>query len=215
MKKIFGFIIGLVTMLVVFAMIYVSAAIYDMGGKSYIEPFFMRISPNSSDMTESPRPLSDIQQTRLRDWLMQKFVYEYLYVEPNHENIERRTTPGGFYAPLYQMSDKEVFNIWRDTEAETIADMADKGMRRTVRVFDEILQEGDYYMVDYETKTWYKPNDMTIEPVVERGTMYLDIGVYTGELRQPVEDVIDLLQSGIDPAIAFGFSVKKVIKIEK
>ncbi len=214
MKKLLGFIVGLLTMLVVFAMVYMSGAIYDMGGKAYIEPFFMRIGVNAADITESPRPLKDFQQSRLRDWMIQKFVYEYLYIEPTAQNIERRTSAQGFYAPLYMMANEDVFKTWCDTEAKDMGELAAKGVHRTVRVFDEILTDGDYYVVDYETKTWYKPNDMTVGPITERGTMYLGIE-YTGQLRQPQERAVELLRDGIDPATMFGFSVTKVIKIEK
>ena len=213
MKKFFGFIVGLATMVVVFAVIYISAVIYDTSDKAYIEPFFMRLGVNSADMPNSPRPLADVESTQLRNWLIQKFVYEYLYIEPDVDNVKRRTTAGGFYSPLSIMSSPDVFRTWVNTVAQDMSAKADKGVRRTVRVFDEILNpvDSDYYRVDYETKTWYKPNDMTTGPVVERGTMYLSREVYTGALRQPVEDVMKLLRRGLDPAMAFGFRVNRVI----
>lgn len=213
MKKLFGFIFGLATMVGVFAMIYIAAAIYDTSGKFYIEPFFMRTGFNTTDITETPRPWADVRHGKLRDWLIQKFVYEYLYIEPVPGNIQRRTKSN---STLRRMSEAQAFNEWKNDVAQKIEQMANKGVRRTVTVFSEILkpENSNYYQVDYETKTWYNPNDMTEKPVVERGTIYLDVD-YTGEMRQPEEVVVNALRNGTDPAVAFVFRVKKVIDVKK
>ena len=214
MKRLFGYIIGLATMLVMFATVYIASSIYDTSNKVVIEPYFMRVGLNAADLSGIPQPLADVQSSRLRDWLIQKFVYEYLYIEPVMENITRRTgeVARGFYAPLAYMSTKEVFNKWKSDVVPKMSELAEDGVRRTVTVFGEILKptDSDYYRVDYETKTWYKPNDMTEEPVTNHGTMYLKIH-YTGELWPGYEDkVLEYLREGIDPAVAFVFKVQDV-----
>ena len=110
------------------------------------------------------------------------------------------------------MSTDAVFNKWKTGEAVSIADAAAKGVRRTVSVFDTIVkrEDSDYLQVDYETKTWYKPNDMTEVPTTDRGTMYLKVE-YKGTVREPIDRVQKALLNGIDPAVVFEFYVTDVM----
>jgi len=212
MRRLFGFLIGLVIMLGVFASLYLSAAIYDTADKVVIEPSFFRAGLLSTEQVGTIKTLSDVQTKKLRDWLIQKFVYEYFYIEPDENNIVARTTANSLYSPLSYMSTNAVFEKWKYGEAVSIRDAAIKGVRRTVSVFDEIVKrdDSDYLQVDYETKTWYKPNDMTEVPTVDRGTIYLKVE-YKGKVREPIESVQKALLNGIDPAVVFEFYVEDVM----
>ena len=213
MRKLFGFLIGLVIMFGVFASLYLSAAIYDTADQVVIEPSFFRAGLLSTEQVGQIKTLSDVKAKKLRDWLVQKFVYEYLYIEPDENNIVVRTATNSMYSPLSYMSTKSVFEKWKYGEAVSIRDAATKGVRRTVSVFDEIVkhEDSDYLQVDYETKTWYKPNDMTEVPTVDRGTMYLKVE-YKGTVKEPIESVQNALLDGIDPAVVFEFYVTDVME---
>lgn len=219
MRKLFGFIIGLVIMFGVFASLYLVGAIYDTSSQVQIEPYFFRTGLRATEQVGTPRTLSEVQHKKLRDWLVQKYVYEYLYVEPSESNIDARVTSYSMNSPLSYMSSVNMFEKWRRNVAPKIREDAIKGIRRTVYVFDEVLKQenSDYLQVDYETKTWYKPNDMTEVPVVKRGTMYLNVENFENniEVKQPIESVQQALRDGIDPAVVFTFYVNDVIIDEK
>jgi len=212
MRKIFGYIIGLATMLSVFAMIYVVAAIYDTGNKSIIEPFFFRTGLNAFIQTDMPRSLGEMGERKMRDWLIQKYVTEYFYVVPDAENVARRTN--GNTAIISRMSAPNVARQWERGELIQIREMASNGVMRRVRVFNEIFKPAgsDYWHVDYELKTWYKPNDMDTAPVITRGTMYIKIqeSGKVGQLYSNLEGVQKALLAGIDPAVVFMFRVLSV-----
>lgn len=217
MKRLIGFLFGLATMVMVFGAIYVAASIYDTTDKFVIEPYFLRTGARSSDLPGLPKSLAEVGKRKMRDWLIQKYVTEYFYIVPDAENINRRMT-AAFNSPLYIMSSPAAFAEWRQKVAPEMRNMAEDGVRRTVTVFNEIFKpdQSDYWRVDYELKTWYKPNDVSEVPEITRGTMYLDIGgdmhIDTiGNVKQPIEEVQAALKRGIDPAAVFVFTVRRVL----
>ena len=210
MKRLIGYIIGLCTIFAVFAMIYIVAAIYDTGNKLTIEPYFFRTGLNAINQTGMPRGLDQIGERRMRDWLIQKFVTEYFYVVPDVENVARRTRGN-----IRIMSTSNVARVWERDVVPQIRDLASNGARRTVRVFNEIFkpENSNYWHVDYELKTWYKPNDMGAAPTITRGTMYIkieDAGTI-GRLKSDIDAVQRALMMGIDPAVVFVFRVSDVM----
>lgn len=213
MKKLVGYIIGTLTIFMVFAMIYVVGAIYDTGDKITIEPYFFRTGLNALNQTSMPRNLKEIGERRMRDWLIQKYVKEYFYVVPDVENVARRT--GGKNTTIIRyMSAPEVTERWEREFVPDIRELASNGVMRTVRVFDEIFKPAasDYWHVDYELKTWYKPNDMSTAPTVTRGTMYIKIQESNklGQLYGNIDNVQAALMDGVDPALVFVFRVLDV-----
>jgi len=215
MKRLLGYIIGIITLLLVFAMVFVAAGIYDNGDKIRIEPYFFRTALTGVSATDVPRSIDEVGQRRLRDWLIQKFVVEYYYVVPDVENVARREKPRSLDAMLYYMSNRrsDVFKNWVRDEVPKIRQMASDGVMRTVTVFDEITKtnpDSDYYMVEYELKTWYKPNDMGVEPEITRGHMYIHFTNGTDGIR-PIENVAYALEKlGASPALLFTFWVDDV-----
>ena len=213
MKQIFGYIVGILSILAVFGMICVVSVIYDTNDKITVEPYFFRTGLTAINQTDIPQTASQIGQSRLRDWLIQKFVKEYFYVVPDPANIALRTSKE--YPVLKYMSAASVFKEWEKGEFLNIRELAAGGVMRTVRVFNEIFKpEGsDYWRVDYELKTWYNPNDMNEEPTITRGTMYLRL--YNedaiGQIKEPFGDVQKLLIDGVDPAFALRFMVIDVL----
>ena len=156
--------------------------------------------------------MSEVENKKLQNWLIKKFVTEYFYVTPNETNIENRQKK---LSPLYYLATPAVFKEWQDVIAPMLTEMATKGMRQTVHVFDEMPQmvDSNYLQVDYELKTWYKPNDMAEVPKVTRGTMYISIQYSNAEikLKTPATLVHKKLLEGIDPAVVFVFRVDSVM----
>ena len=61
------------------------------------------------------------------------------------------------------MSSSTVFDEWAANEASVIQKLAENKSMRTVRVIDDIFQPNGskYWVVNYELKTWEKPNDFS------------------------------------------------------
>ena len=217
MKRLIGFLFGFATMLMVFGAIYVAASIYDTSERFAVEPRFLRTSIQSNDLPGMPHSWAEVGKRKLRDWLIQKYVTEYFYVVPDEENIAQRTTRN---STLAFMSASAALNYWNKNERPEIENLAAHGARRTVTVFNEIYKPAasNYWRVDYELKTWYKPNDMSEDPTITRGTMYLDLGdddwvKRIGDIRDG--NVQGALKRGIDPALVFVFTVHRVLVEEK
>lgn len=213
MRKLFGFIIGLATILMVFAMIYIVGAIYDSSTKIVVEPYFFRTGLTAANQTGVPRTVSEIGERRLRDWLIQKFVTEYFYVVPDVENVALRTR--GRTANIHFMASSTVEKKWANTVVPEIRELAANGAMRKVHVFNEIFKpaNSDYWHVDYELKTWYNPNDMNERPQVTHGTMHIKIENVDaiGGLKTDLDQVQKALIAGIDPAVVFIFRVTDVL----
>lgn len=209
MKKFVGYLVGLFILFGVFAMVFVVATINDAADKVAVEAFFMR--DGIQEVTpELPRKMSDLSNKRIRDWLIQKFVVEYFYVIPDEDNVAKRAKDG----PMANLATPEVFQKWSAVQAPEIQKLAKQNVMRTVTVFDEIfkLPESNYWRVDYELKTWYKPNDMGDAPVIERGTMYVGLKYDDAPIRlgASIDIVGRALKGGIDPSGIFSFRVDHV-----
>ncbi|MBP5485402.1 MAG: hypothetical protein J6Y07_01705 [Alphaproteobacteria bacterium] len=221
MKKLIGFLFGFMTIIMVFGAIYVAASIYDTSDKFEVETYFLRTSTQSNDLPGMPKSWDEIGKSKLRNWLIQKYVTEYFYIVPDKENITRRTEKR-YNPPLYIMSAPAALDYWEKKELPKIQQLSSQGVRRNVIVFDAIYKpaSSDYWRVDYELKTWYKPNDMSENPTITRGVIYLDLGgddwvKRIGDIKQPIENVQAALQRGIDPALVFFFRVQRVLVEEK
>lgn len=214
MKRLAGYIIGLLILFGMFAMMFVAATINDAADKIAVETFFMRTDVTNDALSDLPRKMSDISNKRIRDWLIQKFVVEYFYVVPDEDNIAKRIQEKRYSAPLYYLASPKVFEKWVKTEAEQIQKLAARNVMRTVTVFDEILKlpGSNYWMVDYELKTWYKPNDIGDTPVIERGTMYVGIKGDDAPIRlgSSIEKIGQALKNGINPSGIFSFEIDDV-----
>lgn len=209
MKRMFGFFIGLLTMIMMFGIICLVAIVHDTSDRVQVKPYFFRISQSIG----APRSFAQIGPRKVRDWLIQKYVTEYLYIIPDVQNMTARMTAGGARSMISMMSSDKVFKTWAKDIAPDMRDLAENGVRRTVRVFDEILtsESNDYLRVDYELKTWYKPNDVTEEPTTTRGTLYLKLADTDFRAASDVVAVRDWLLRRGDPAAVFHFRVDDVV----
>ncbi|MBQ7185556.1 MAG: hypothetical protein IJR92_02000 [Alphaproteobacteria bacterium] len=209
MKRFFRYFLGFLTLVTTFVMLYVASAIYNASTHVTTEPYFFRRSYLAKYQTNTPKPLSEIGERKLLDWLLQKYVVEFFYVIPSKDNIENRTVRNQYKSPIYAMSSSAVFGYWLKNVAPKLQDMAEHGVLQQVNVFDEIYKSpnSDYWQVEYELKTWYKPNDMSENPTITRGTMYIRVNGYTGQIYDQLDEVRQALNNGIDPSLVFPFVV--------
>ncbi len=208
MKKILGFFIGLLTMGAIFAVVCLTAIVHDTSDKVMVRPYFFRISQSIG----APLSFSQVGERKVRDWLVQKYVTDYFYIIPNSVNMADRIKGDGNFVAM--RSSEAVFKNWVKNVAPRMQELAEQGARRTVRVFDEILtsESNNYLRVDYELKTWYKPNDLSEVPTTERGTLYLELAESSDFQVFPYPDAVRnwLIHRG-DPAAVFKFWVNNVI----
>ena len=209
MKKLIMFFAGIALMLLTFATLYVAAGIFDAGSNRGIDTYFFQTNGQSGMRLGYPASTNDLGPAKMRDMLIKKYVYEYMYALPDENDIKRRMTAD---STLARMSTKDVFTNWLESEAPVIEDLAAARALRMVRVLDPIIKPdgSDYWVVQYEMKTWYTPNDMMSLPETTRGEMYLVIYPEDGynQIRDTI-DVGDALKDGIDPAAMFKFIVTR------
>lgn len=211
MRRLFGFLIGFIIMLMSFAALYVTAAIFDAGTRHTIDTYFFQPDNSSARRPGLPEKPSDLGENVMRDMLMRKYVREYFYVIPDEENIARRTQAE---SPIAIMSAPEVFDAWRQGEAEAIKTLAKNRAMRTVNVIGDIAKRdgSDFWEVRYELKTWHTPNDMNEIPAITRGVMYvsLRIGTEPTKMRADVNVTAALEVESPRPETLFKFEVRRI-----
>ncbi len=210
MKKLILFFAGFLVMLLMFAALFLVGAIYDTEKKIEVETYFFQTNDNFNQRLAEPATVKDIGTAGMRDMLITKFVTEYFYVIPDEKDVQNRMDGN---TPLNAMSTEAVFKKWTETIAPKLQEMAKKKMLRLVSVLSitpETATE-DFWRVDYELKTWNKPNDITEVPVVERNVLFLKLFYEPGfreELRKKTLE--EFLEDGGDPSIAFTFGIYDV-----
>lgn len=212
MKKLIMFLAGLILLGLTGLTIYFAAGIFDAGTNQTIYPYFFQPNNLSNQRPGVPQTAEYMGDSQFMDLLVRKYVNEYFYAAPDAENIALRTSAN---SALYKMSASAVFDEWLNNEAQNIKKLAEEKAMRTVRVIDAPFQPNGskYWVVNYELKTWEKPNDFNIVPTITRGTMYMDITFSMG-MRQNVDISIlhEYLEKGGDPAAVFNFQVKQIIQ---
>ena len=204
------FFIGTLLLLLTFVALYFSGALFDASNDRKIQAFVFQPNNLSNDRIGRPVSVDQLSEKFVREKLIRKFVFEYFYVTPDIENIAIRTRGDSVMAA---MSGPDVFKEWKKDQAEKIENLAGKKSFRTVNVTDEILKKGDYWEVNYELKTWDEPNNMDLNPTIEKGTLYLKISFEKGIRDQRAGssfDVGEYLKEGGDPASIFKFRVDEV-----
>lgn len=211
MKKILMFFTGILLLLISFAALYFSSALFDASEKRSIKSFVFQPNDLSVNRVGRPVPIDELSDTYVREKLIKKFVTEYFYISPDPESLAIRTRPDSIMAAL---SSPEVFKNWRKGEAQKIEEVSDNKVLRHVS-FNEIVQKegSDYWEVHYELKTWEKPNIMDLKPKLTEGVMYLKIE-FEKKLRNMRAgkdfDIGEYLKNGGDPAAIFNFMVTEV-----
>ncbi len=186
-----------------------AGAIYDAAGRIKIVTYFFQPNNQSFERVGVPATPADLGADKMRRLLVEKYLTEYFYVIPDAANVAARMEP---QSPLALMSTPDVFNYWRHSEGAKIQELAEAGAFRTVRVIGDIKKpaESDYWTVQYEMKTWRRPNDMAEEPLVTRDVLYMGLAdQYLMDLIEGL-DIKRYLEAGKDPATIFRFGVSAI-----
>ena len=211
MRKLIMFFMGLVLLVLVTAMLFLTSAIYDTGASESISTYFFQTDNLSVMRPGTPVRASEIGETAMREMLIKKYVTEYFYAIPDVENIAVRTRSSSVLA---RMSSTPVFNDWANGEATEIQSLAEEKMMRTVDIDGEIYKpsDSDYWVVPYVLRTWTNSNDMSSQPKITRGILLMDI-FFDMNMRDTI-DVGQYLKHGYnrfeteyDPAAIFRFRV--------
>ena len=214
MKKIMKFFLGVILFMSMFGIVFLTAAIYDTTQKITVDTFFFQPEDEYVKRIEEPIKISDIDTLMLRDMLLEKFLTEYFYVIPNEQNVDTRKNPST--SPLYPMSARNVFYAWQNNVLPEISDLSAQGALRTVKLISAQktptnTKTKPYWRVEYELKTWEKPNDFMTQPVLTRGVLFMQISFNPNMMEtvrgKPVEKY---LESGNNPAAAFRFGIMDI-----
>lgn len=215
MKKLITFLLGLVLMTAMVGMIVVVAAIYDTASQQTIDSFFFQPGNLSSQRIGVPARIEDLSDEKIREMLVDKFITEYFYVVPDVNNINTRISGT---AGLARLVSPELFAQWTATIAPEISDMAAAGMMRTARVIEINMPEiGDRWQITYELHTWTVPNDLSLAPIITRGTMMVKMRYEPGFWKDTSGKEINIgheLETGRDPSTIFKFRVFEIENME-
>lgn len=207
MKKLIMFFAGLMLMALAFGAIVLAGMIYDTGKKMTVETFFFQPNDYFGRRPGVPATAQDLSESKLRDMLVEKYLVEYLGVTPDMDEVIRRKAGK---TALARMSGRRVFENWAQNVAPEIEKMAQAGILRTVSLVNTSPEPGstEYWRVEYKIKTWTHPNDLSAEPDVEYGTLYMNI-VFEPKMREQIQNksIEAYLESGGDPAVAFRFGI--------
>lgn len=211
MRKLIAFLSGLLLLLIMFAALCLSGAIYDAGQKTAIDTYFFQPNEYYADRVDVPSTPADIGSDAMRDMLIAKFITEYFYVIPDVNNIAQRTNLKTSVIKI--MARDDVFQEWVTKVVPTLQQMAEEKKLRTVSVTNIYAapDQANYWIVEYELVTWEKPNDFSVLPIVTNGQMYIKL-LYEDGLRRPIkkESIEQTLESGRDPSVVFRIRIDAV-----
>lgn len=207
MKKLIVFFAGFALMALTFGAMVLAGMIYDAGKNTTVETFFFQPNDYFGRRPGVPATAQDLSESKLRDMLVEKYLVEYLGVTPDVDEVTRRKSGK---TALARMSGRQVFENWAQNLAPEIEKMAQAGILRTVSLVNAVPEPGStaYWRVEYEIKTWTKPNDLSAEPDIEHGVLYMNI-VFEPKMREQIQkkSIEQYLESGGDPAVAFRFGI--------
>lgn len=212
MKKLLMFFAGLLLMCLTFGMVVVGGAIYDTASKKSIDTFFFQPANLSSRRIGDLKSFDELNDEDIRQMLVDKFITEYFYVIPDPNNIAARL---GGKIGLRWMTSPAVFTQWSETVGAEITQMADEHKMRMARLVEmELPEDSDkWWTLTYELTTWEHPNDLSHEPAVTTGTMYVKLQFEPGIRPQMYGEKFDLgkfLEQGGDPSLIFRFRIDDI-----
>lgn len=211
MRKLILFFVGLILFALMFASLLATGVIYDTSAKIVIEPYFFQPNDNYTGRIGKPQTPGELGDEAMRSMLISKYITEFFYVTPDPDETKRRIAGD---TSLARMSTPETFQTWLDTVAPDIENLSNSGVLRTASVIDAEFQSktenGEYWRIVYELKTWERPNDFSVSPITQRGVLYMDI-FYRPGMRSGSFDISGYLESGGDPAAVFRFGVFDIV----
>lgn len=215
MKKLIRFLVGLILVALMFGALFLAWAIYDTGNKATVDTFFFQPNNLFYQRPGDLKSINDLSADQLRDMLLNKYITEYFYVTPDLAELANRMDGK---TALRKMSAQKVFAYWLENIAPEIEEMTNQRMLRTASLISVSPVPGSdkYWRVEYELKTWGKPNDLALSPVVTRGILHMEI-VYRQKLKEEINGrpIEHYLESGQDPVAVFGFGIQDITTQEE
>jgi hypothetical protein len=213
-RNLFKSLSGVFLLSVMFASLYLSAAIYDVSKKTTIDSFFFQPNEFYADRLGTPETPLGLGKDVMRNMLIERFITEYFYVIPDIDNVKQRSDRKT--SLMFKMSSSTVFSDWKKHIVPTLQKMAEEKKLRTASLtgITKAPNQANYWIVDYDLKTWDKPNDFSVQPVVTHGQLYLKVA-FTQGLRTKLElkkgeTIESILESGVDPAAVFRIGIMAV-----
>lgn len=210
MKKLIMFLAGLILVALMFGALLLSGAIYDTGNKATVDTFFFQPNNLFYQRPGDLKSINDLSADQLRNMLLNKYITEYFYVTPDVEELTNRMEGK---TALSKMSSRKVFTYWVENVAPEIEEMTNQRMLRTASQVSLTPVPGSdkYWRVEYELKTWEKPNNLALSPVVTRGVLNMEI-IFRQKLKEEIngQSIEYYLESGQDPVAVFGFGIQDI-----
>lgn len=212
MRKVLLFFGGLILFALMGGVLMLAGAIYDTGNKTTVVSYFFQPddmpfrrpgAPESPEDVDNAFPGANV----MRNKLIQKYITEFFYVMPDMDDFNRRFEGR---TALRGMSYASAFAKWQEVVAPEIQKMIEARQMRTVSLVD-VIPADEFLRVNYQLKTWLRPNDMESEPEISYGTIYMNM-VYEPGMREEIRGMTkeEWLESGMDPAAVFRFIVYDV-----
>ena len=215
MKKLIMFLAGLILVTLMFGALFMAGAIYDTGNKATVDTFFFQPNNLFYHRPGDLKSINDLSADQLRDMLLNKYITEYFYVTPDLAELANRMEGK---TALRKMSAPKVFAYWLENIAPEIEEMTNQRMLRTASLVsvNPVPGSDKYWRVEYELKTWGKPNDLALSPVVTRAVLHMEI-VYQQKLKEEINGrpIEYYLESGQDPVAVFGFGIRDITTQEE
>ncbi|MBO5662984.1 MAG: hypothetical protein J6S12_03965 [Alphaproteobacteria bacterium] len=215
MKKLIMFLAGLILVALMFGALFLAGAIYDTGNKATVDTFFFQPNNLFYQRPGDLKSINDLSADQLRDMLLNKYITEYFYVTPDLAELANRMEAK---TALKKMSAPKVFAYWLENIVPEIEEMTNQRMLRTASLVSVTPVPGSdkYWRVEYELKTWKKPNNLALSPVVTRGILHMEI-VYRQKLKEEINGrpIESYLESGQDPVAVFGFGIQDITTQEE
>lgn len=217
MNKVKSFLMGVVLLIITFAVIMLAALIYRANERSSIKSYIFQVNNFANQRVGELQNINNISPEDLRNKLIQKYISEYFRVTPGEQDVENRQI-------LKDLSSSTAYAQWQQGEATIISEMSSKNMFRMVHVYDDgiatLNRPSDYdyknsdivkpiyYAVRYYTETWTEPNKMGAEPIQGQGIINIE-----ARFRPGILDDINIqkyLEEGKNPVGLFKFEVTNI-----
>lgn len=190
--------------------LFLTGMIYDTRDKTTVDAFFFQPNNLFYQRPGELRPVNDLSPDQLRDMLLNKYITEFFYVTPDTADLANRLAGRN---ALPTLSSPQVFAYWQNNVAPEIEEMTNKRMLRTASLVSVTPVPGSdrYWRVEYELKTWEKPNNLALSPKITRGAMNMEI-IYRQKLKDKLngQPIVYHLESGKDPVAVFGFGIQDI-----
>ena len=194
MKRVTVFLLGIILIALTTMSIFLAGTIFDTGKKVDVETYFFQ--PGNTDLQRPGKPISPdaIGANEMRDLLIKNYITEYFYVLPDVQDAKERLD--GKYS-LPRTSNVAVFEKWRENTGAEILKLAENNVLRTVNVLaiSQEMADSTYWRIDYELKTWKKPNDFSVPPEITTHVIYLNIAYKPG-LRDEFDKIVIVDKNG-------------------